>query len=255
MSLRCFASPPCDRKGAVVVVRAGGGALWAGGGALWAGVVRRGLIEGQFRGEGLAARSAEAWASRAVLGLCTMPGSLVTRARVLFWSAVCAASLVSPVGCKERHSTEQAPAAPKVGSKLPRSHEKPALAHRTQPQAPLEQFVQQHVEEADVNGKRVLVYVGASWCEPCQRFHKSLESGELDDVLAGTEFLEFDADRDRTELRTAGYASKYIPLFSVPDPSGHASGLAIEGSIKGDAAVRQDLVPRLLALLDGKATD
>lgn len=135
-----------------------------------------------------------------------------------------------------------------------KSRAKPELAHRSTP-APLQQFVQQHVEEADASGKRVLVYVGATWCEPCQRFHRALESGQLDQDLAGTKFLEFDADRDRAELREAGYASQYIPLFSVPDQSGHASGRAIEGSIKGDSAVRENLVPRLLALLDGKAVE
>jgi thiol:disulfide interchange protein len=134
-----------------------------------------------------------------------------------------------------------------------KSREKPQLKQRSN-SAPLEQFVQQHVEEADAQGMRVLVYVGATWCEPCKRFHKALASGELDEALAGTKFVEFDADKDRTELRAAGYASKYIPLFSVPDHSGHASGRAIEGSIKGgDDAVKKDLVPRLLALLDGKA--
>lgn len=135
-----------------------------------------------------------------------------------------------------------------------KSREKPQLKRRSDA-APLEQFVQQHVEEADAQGQRVLVYVGATWCEPCQRFHKALESGELDEELAGTKFLEFDADKDRAELRSAGYTSQYIPLFSVPDHSGHSSGLAIEGSIKGDDAVKKNLVPRLLALLDGKITD
>jgi thiol:disulfide interchange protein len=154
----------------------------------------------------------------------------------------------------DEHAEHAAPAAA-APSAVARSHAKPKLEHRAGSQAPLEQFVQQHVEEADQSGQRVLVYVGATWCEPCQRFHKSLESGELDDALAGTKFIEFDADRDRAELRAAGYASKYIPLFSVPDQSGHASGRAIEGSIKGDGAVRQNLVPRLLALLDGKATE
>src|SRR5215216_4838017 len=69
--------------------------------------------------------------------------------------------------------------------------------------SPLEQFVQQHVEEADASGARVLVYVGATWCEPCQRFHKALESGQLDEDLAGTKFIEFDSDRDAAELRAA----------------------------------------------------
>jgi thiol:disulfide interchange protein len=133
-----------------------------------------------------------------------------------------------------------------------RSREKPQLKQRTDA-APLEQFVQQHVEEADAQGMRVLVYVGATWCEPCRRFHQALASGALDDALAGTKFVEFDVDKDRAELRAAGYASEYIPLFSVPDHSGHASGRAIEGSVKGDDAIKKDLVPRLVALLDGKA--
>jgi thiol-disulfide isomerase/thioredoxin len=153
---------------------------------------------------------------------------------------------------REGSASEKATAAPTASAV--KSRAKPELAKRSEPRAPLEQFVQQHVEEADASGKRVLVYVGAAWCEPCQRFHRALESGELDEVLAGTKFVEFDADRDGTELRAAGYASKYIPLFSVPDQSGHASGRAIEGSVKGDRAVRENLVPRLLALLDGRPT-
>ena len=58
-----------------------------------------------------------------------------------------------------------------------------------------------------------------------------------------------------TRLKAAGFADEQITLFSVPDHSGHASGRAIEGSITGDSAVRDDLVPRLLALLDGKPID
>jgi thiol-disulfide isomerase/thioredoxin len=164
------------------------------------------------------------------------------------------AGILSLAACNRRHDTQQS-STKAVAPSASRSRAKPELAHRSQPQAPLEQFVQQHVEDADASGKRVLVYVGASWCEPCQRFHKALESGELDESLAGTKFIEFDADRDLKELRAAGYASKYIPLFSVPVQSGHASGRAIQGSTKGDAAVREMLVPRLLALLDGKPTE
>jgi thiol:disulfide interchange protein len=157
------------------------------------------------------------------------------------------------LGCKGRHeASAAAPAVAVANQPSPKSRAKPELTKRPEPRAPLEQFVQQHVEEGDAKGVRVLVYVGATWCEPCQRFHKALESGELDEALAGTNFLEFDADRDRAELRAAGYASKYIPLFTVPDPAGHASALHLEGSIKGDSAVRENLVPRLLALLDGK---
>jgi len=186
-----------------------------------------------------------------------MPGSEERRLRPSVRVALVAALGMSLlVGCKGRSETQVAPTGTKASAPVTnRSRAKPELAHRTQQQPPLEQFVQQHVEDADANGKRVIVYVGASWCEPCRRFHKALESGELDEALAGTKFIEFDADRDLAELRAAGYASKYIPLFSLPDQSGHASGKAIEGSVKGDSAVREDLVPRLLALLDGRPTE
>jgi thiol:disulfide interchange protein len=180
-----------------------------------------------------------------------MLGSFVARAL-----AVSSLSIFAVGACKGRPSEQREPSQPVAAvAAAVKSRAKPELARRSAPQAPLQQFVQQHVEEADASGKRVLVYVGASWCEPCKRFHKALESGKLDEALAGTKFIEFDADSDRAELREAGYASKYIPLFSVPDQSGHASGRAIEGSIKGDAAVTEDLVPRLLALLDGKPTE
>jgi hypothetical protein len=184
-----------------------------------------------------------------------MPGSVQWRARAagraslaLFLSGIFAVGACN--GRRDESAAAKKAAAPLVA----KSRVKPHMARRAEPKAPLEQFVQQHVEEADASGMRVLVYVGATWCEPCQRFHKALESGQLDEVLAGTKFVEFDSDRDGSELRAAGYGSQYIPLFSVPDHSGHASGRAIEGSVKGDDAVREDLVPRLLALLDGKPT-
>jgi thiol:disulfide interchange protein len=168
------------------------------------------------------------------------------RALLLFALGIFAVSACNGRG-EQRAPSTKASAAVMAGSR-----EKPQLKKRTQPAPPLEQFVQQHVEEADAQGMRVLVYVGATWCEPCKVFHKALASGDLDEVLAGTKFVEFDVDRDRAELSAAGYASKYIPSFSVPDHSGHSSGRAIEGSIKGADAVKKDLAPRLLALLDGK---
>jgi len=95
---------------------------------------------------------------------------------------------------------------------------------------------------------RLLVYVGASWCEPCRRFHEAASAGKLDAQLGGLRLLEFDYDRDEPRLRAAGYVSQLIPLFALPAPDGRASGRQIEGSIKGDGAVAQ-ILPRLQALL------
>jgi hypothetical protein len=106
-------------------------------------------------------------------------------------------------------------------------------------------------DQGTPNGALV-VYVGASWCEPCGRFHAAAERGELDSTLPGLTLLEFDLDRDRERLASANYVSKYIPLFALPGPDGNASGKQVEGGIKGDGAVGF-IVPRLRALLAGIA--
>jgi thiol-disulfide isomerase/thioredoxin len=103
---------------------------------------------------------------------------------------------------------------------------------------------------ASADHRLVVVYVGATWCEPCQRFHRAVEGGELtsNPALSNVTFLEFDLDRDRDRLAAAGYKSKYIPLFALPGPDGRSSGQQVEGGIKGDGAVAY-MVPRLTALL------
>jgi thiol-disulfide isomerase/thioredoxin len=109
-------------------------------------------------------------------------------------------------------------------------------------------FVTQQLVSADAAHKRLLVYVGASWCEPCRRFHEAAAAGQLDADFGNLRFLVFDADRDKDALQHAGYVSDLIPLFALPKPDGTSSGKQIEGSIKGDGAVAQ-ITPRLKALL------
>lgn len=83
----------------------------------------------------------------------------------------------------------------------------------------------------------VVVYVGATWCEPCMEFHEAVEAGELDEALAGVTFVEFDLDEDGERLDAAGYSGRYIPRFVVPNADGTPSTQAIEGGIKGKGAV------------------
>jgi hypothetical protein len=97
-------------------------------------------------------------------------------------------------------------------------------------------------------GRRLLVYVGAPWCEPCRRFHDAVKSGQLDGSFPGLRLLEFDHDRDEARLAAAGYTSRLIPLLALPAKDGRASGKQMEGSIKGDGAVGQ-MAPRLKELL------
>jgi hypothetical protein len=119
---------------------------------------------------------------------------------------------------------------------------------------PIEPFVAARLKAAP-EGRDVLVYVGAPWCEPCQRFHEAVVSGRLDTDLPGVELVEFDLDVDRDPLTEAGCASRLIPLFAVPEASGRCSGRRIFGSVKGDRAVDDNLVPRLTKLLAGLAVE
>lgn len=103
-------------------------------------------------------------------------------------------------------------------------------------------------ERARADGRDVVVYVGATWCEPCKHFHKAAQAGALDGEFPDLTLLEFDLDADRDRLTSAGYVSQFIPLFAMPGPDGRASDRKFEGSVKGDGAVA-NIAPRLRALL------
>ncbi len=101
---------------------------------------------------------------------------------------------------------------------------------------------------AKAQGRSVLVYVGATWCEPCQHFHHAIEAGKFDAVFGDVTFLAFDIDESRSALFAADYRSTYIPLFAVPDANGRATHRRSEGGIKGEGAA-DDLAQKLKTLL------
>ena len=132
-------------------------------------------------------------------------------------------------------------------ARVPAAPQGPALvdAPAAGPVAP---FVAAQLGTSSTAGRRVLVYVGATWCEPCERFKDAVKAHTLDGLLGGVDVLVFDADRDRDRLEAAGYGSRMIPLFVVPNADGTASPARHEGAIKGDGAVAF-LTPRLESLL------
>jgi thiol-disulfide isomerase/thioredoxin len=103
-------------------------------------------------------------------------------------------------------------------------------------------------DELRAKKRTLLVYVGATWCEPCRRFHEASEQGELDRDFPNLTLLEFDLDKDGAVLAQAGYTPRYIPYFGVPAEDGRATDRSIEGSVKGDQAVSY-LTPKLKDLL------
>jgi hypothetical protein len=109
-------------------------------------------------------------------------------------------------------------------------------------------IVQAFVVTARAEGRTPLVYVGATWCEPCRYFHAAAVRGDLDGELPPLALLELDRDRDGARIDAAGYGSQMIPLFAVPGPDGRASDRRIEGSIHG-AGSPAEIVPRLRGIL------
>ena len=104
-------------------------------------------------------------------------------------------------------------------------------------------------ERAAADGRDVIVYVGAKWCEPCQRFHEAAKRGDLDADFPELTILEFDLDEDRDRLVEAGYSSKLIPLFVLPGADGRGTDRRFEGGVKGERAVA-NITPRLRKLLE-----
>jgi thiol-disulfide isomerase/thioredoxin len=74
-----------------------------------------------------------------------------------------------------------------------------------------------------VRHRRLVVYVGATWCEPCQQIHAAIAAHQLDATFPDLSLLVFDFDRDEPALDKAGYTSPFIPLFALPAPDGRAS--------------------------------
>jgi hypothetical protein len=73
------------------------------------------------------------------------------------------------------------------------------------------------------DGRVLVLYVGAGWCEPCRAMKREIESGRLDARLAKVTLLAFDADRDADRLAAGGYAFKFIPYVALPGSDGHVS--------------------------------
>ena len=81
-------------------------------------------------------------------------------------------------------------------------------------------LVKQQQQELTAAHRRLVVYVGAAWCEPCQQIHAAIVSHRLDTEFPDLTLLAFDLDRDGAALDRAGYSSSLIPLFAIPDADG-----------------------------------
>jgi hypothetical protein len=115
---------------------------------------------------------------------------------------------------------------------------------------PADEVVRTALADAQRDGRRLLVYVSASWCEPCERFQKAVRAGELDAYFPRLRLLKFDHDRDVGRLEAAGYAGRLIPRFVIPGPDGRGTDHRMEGGTKAADTVSTSIGPRLQRLLN-----
>lgn len=166
----------------------------------------------------------------------------------------CAAvfTLALGTGCQskqrvpEQDSTQAAPQTPAP----PKKRRKPQIVDA--PPGDVAQVVGTAREAAALEDMTLVVYVGATWCEPCIAFHDMVKAGQLDEQLTNVRFMEFDHDRDTARLSKAGYASMLLPLFALPNGDGTASGQQTSGTVKGPRSV-DVIVERIGALLSTSA--
>lgn len=119
----------------------------------------------------------------------------------------------------------------------PRSGEARVRAVHPPAEGDVAPIVRGEYEHARGSGRDLVVYVGATWCEPCEKFRHAVETGQLDARFPKLTLLEFDVDKDSARLHAAGYKGVYIPMLALPKPDGTASGKQVEGGIKGEGAV------------------
>ncbi len=149
-------------------------------------------------------------------------------------------------GCEERPRSKSSAA--KASASAARKATTPPVFVKAAASGDVAATVRSASTAAHRDGGVLIVYVGATWCEPCERFKVAVKRGELDQQLPGVTFLEFDLDRDKVRLEAAGYSSRMIPLFCRPDAQGRGTSRRIFGSIKGPGAVA-NILPRLKRLL------
>ncbi len=109
--------------------------------------------------------------------------------------------------------------------------------------------VEQALAEAKRDGRSLVVYVSATWCEPCVRFHEAVDAGKLDSSLPNLRLLEFDFDKHEERLAKAEYLQQDLPLFAVPNPDGTPTQRYVTGAAKGPKGLAE-LTTKLQKMLE-----
>lgn len=87
-----------------------------------------------------------------------------------------------------------------------------------------------HAQRAGEQGLAPVLYVGASWCQPCKLLEQHRDDPQVARALRGTYTIELDFD-DWTvaELSASGYEMQAVPVFFAIGADGKAAGPRLDG--------------------------
>jgi thiol-disulfide isomerase/thioredoxin len=134
-------------------------------------------------------------------------------------------------------ATATATSAASAAADPAKSHAKVVVVEAAEDMDALSQIRTERLK-AKTQGRVLVVYVGAKWCEPCRKFKQEIHSGALDGRLSAVTLLAFDADKDQDRLATVGYTFRFIPYVALPGADGQAVD-SQEARGKGAAAWRE----------------
>jgi hypothetical protein len=160
---------------------------------------------------------------------------------VLVVSVLLATSDAGPAPLPE----ELPPGAPGAASAVPRP---PVIRRVTVDPRGLEPELRALAQEASRSGARVLVELGAPWCEPCRALEAAFSRESNRAVLAGWWLVEVNVDT-LPSGPVLGRSTHTVPALVRLDRSGHpeawlqGAALPTDSSARLDAALRGFLPP------------
>jgi len=101
----------------------------------------------------------------------------------------------------------------------------------------LDALLAEHAQRAAEQGLKPVLYIGASWCQPCKFLKEHRDDPRVASALRGTYTIEIDFD-DWTvaELSASGYGVQAVPVFFAIGAGGKAAGPKLDGGAWGGAS-------------------
>ncbi len=120
--------------------------------------------------------------------------------------------LIGAVACDSGPQTAAEPPPSKPGPELV-----PVLT-----EGRVDTIVRAELARAKRDHRKLVIYVGGQWSEPCKQFEQMVASGALRDEFPDLRLLKFDSE-DEPRLRAANYFFQVLPTFAIPAENGRGT--------------------------------